>query len=93
MLGKVIVAASSKGGSGKTTAVIVLASQLATIGKSNNVSIALIDADANQHSADWARMEGCPLNILLVPDITEDNIFEAIEEAAQNNDFVLVDVC
>lgn len=92
MGGKVIVAASSKGGCGKTTTVIVLASQLATIGASKGLTIALVDADANQHAADWAKMEGCPDNIRLVPNVTEDNIYEAIEEASQNNDFVIVDV-
>lgn len=92
MTGKVIVAASSKGGCGKTTTVIVLASQLATIGASKGLRVALIDADDNQHSADWATMEGCPDNIRLIPNINEDNIFEAIEEAAQDHDFVIVDV-
>lgn len=92
MAGKVIVAASSKGGCGKTTTVIVLASQLATIGASKGLTVALIDADENQHSADWAQMDGCPKNIRLISKVTEDNIFEAIEEAAKNNDFVIIDV-
>lgn len=43
----VIVFASSKGGVGKTTAAIVLASELAR----HKTSLTLIDVDPNQHSA------------------------------------------
>ncbi len=43
----VIVFASSKGGAGKTTAAIILASEPAR----HSTSVTLIDFDPNQHSA------------------------------------------
>lgn len=65
-----IVFASSKGGAGKTTAAIVLTSELARQG----AAVTLIDADPNQHSAKWALKEGCPANISLVQNSTEESI-------------------
>lgn len=87
-----IVFASSKGGAGKTTAAVVLASELARQGEPKNISIGLIDADPNQHSAAWANKEGCPSNIVLFENITEENILDAIEDAEKKTGFVLVDL-
>ena len=58
-----IVFASSKGGAGKTTAAIILASEFARQAAPKGKTITLIDADPNQHSAKWAFKPGCPLNI------------------------------
>ena len=88
----IIVFASSKGGAGKTTAAVVLASELARQGKSKNIKITLIDADPNQHSAKWALKDGCPDNIELIQNATEDNIIDVIEEAEVSTSFVLVDL-
>lgn len=83
-----IVFASSKGGAGKTTAAIVLASELARQG----TSVTLIDADPNQHTAKWALRDGCPSNISLVQNATEESIIDDIEEAEAKSAFVLVDL-
>ncbi len=84
----VIVFASSKGGAGKTTAAIVLASELARY----NTSVTLIDADPNQHSAKWAMKEGRPSNITLVEKSTEETIIDDIDNAQEKTAFVLVDL-
>lgn len=84
----VIVFASSKGGAGKTTAAIVLSSELAR----HNTNVTLIDADPNQHSAKWAMKEGCPSNITLVEKSTEETIIDDIDNAQEKTAFVLVDL-
>lgn len=83
-----IVFASSKGGAGKTTAAIVLASELAQ----HNTSVTLIDADPNQHSAKWALKDGCPSNIKLIEKSTEETIIDDIDTAQEQTAFVLVDL-
>jgi chromosome partitioning protein len=83
-----IVFASSKGGAGKTTATIVLASELARQG----ASVTLIDADPNQHTAKWAKKDGCPSNITLIENASEESIIDDIEEAETKTVFVLVDL-
>ena len=50
-----VVMASSKGGAGKTTAAITLASELSRQGEEKDVKVALIDADPNKHGAKWAK--------------------------------------
>ncbi len=84
----VIVFASSKGGAGKTTAAIVLASELAR----HKTSLTLIDVDPNQHSAKWALKEGCPENIRLIEKSTEETIIDDIDNAQTKTAFVLVDL-
>lgn len=87
-----IVFASSKGGCGKTTAATVLASELARQGRAQSMSIALIDADPNQHSAAWATLPGVPVNLQLYAKATERNLSDVIEEAENANSFVIVDL-
>ena len=88
----VIVFASSKGGAGKTTAAIILASEFARQGNSKGMIITLIDADPNQHSAKWALKKGCPQNIKIIENSDEDSIIDDIENANQNSAFVIVDL-
>jgi len=84
----VIVFASSKGGAGKTTAAIVLASELSR----HNTNVTIIDADPNQHSAKWAKKTGRPENIILVEKSTEETIIDDIDNAHEKTAFVLVDL-
>lgn len=86
-----IVMASSKGGAGKTTAAITLASELARQGSENGLQIALVDADPNKHSAKWARKEGRPENLSLY-ETDEESIIDDIEQAEVDNSFVIVDL-
>ncbi len=88
----IIVFASSKGGAGKTTAAVILASEFARQGNSKGMIITLIDADPNQHSAKWALKKGCPQNIKIIENSDEDSIIDDIENANQNSAFVIVDL-
>jgi chromosome partitioning protein len=88
----VIVFASSKGGAGKTTAAVILTCELARQGDAKGLNIALVDADPNQHSAAWAKKEGCPKNVHLIENATEDSILDAIEAAENKASFVIVDL-
>ena len=88
----VIVFASSKGGAGKTTACVVLACELARQGYDKNIEVSLIDADPNQHSAAWAKLDGKPSNIRLYENVTEENILDVIDQAQEQTPFVLVDL-
>lgn len=83
-----IVFATSKGGAGKTTSAIVLACELTRQG----ACVTLIDADPNQHSAKWAKRDGCPERITLAEVPTEDTIVDIIEAAAEETPFVIVDL-
>ena len=82
-----IVFVSPKGGVGKTTAALILASQLARGGK-----VTAIDADPNRPLKAWAQGAEVPENLAIVADADEDNIIDKIEEAAATTPFVVVDL-
>lgn len=82
-----IVFVSPKGGAGKTTSALILASQLA---RSTNVTV--IDADPNHPIATWAKGPNSPENLTVISDADEENIMEKIEDAAAKTPFVIVDL-
>lgn len=82
-----IVFVSPKGGAGKTTAALVLASQIA-----RGAGITVIDADPNHPIKAWAASESAPANLSVISDADEENIIERIEEAASQTPFVVVDL-
>src|SRR5947209_20343101 len=84
----VISISTPKGGAGKTTAVILLATELAERG----ARVTIIDADPNKNIVDWSRLPGKPENIAVVDDVTEDTIADEIEAAAGKTAFVIVDL-
>jgi chromosome partitioning protein len=83
-----IVFASPKGGAGKSTSVVILASELAR----KRAAVTIIDADPNKPVSQWARRPGRPENITVLADITEATVIDAIEEAAATTPFVIVDL-
>lgn len=82
-----IVFVSPKGGVGKTTAALVLASQLA-----RGTKVTVLDADPNHPIATWAEGANLPGNLTVLADANEDTIIDRIEEAAAKTPFVVVDL-
>jgi len=82
-----IVFVSPKGGAGKTTAALVLATQLAKA-----APITVIDADPNHPIKTWAEAADVPSNFQVISNADEENIIDRIEEAASTTPFVIVDL-
>lgn len=83
----VISFANPKGGAGKTTSALVLATTLNKMG----ASVTLIDADPMGWIARWADIS--PDNgIKLVNNITRDNIVDTVEIASADTQIVIIDL-
>jgi chromosome partitioning protein len=82
-----IVFISPKGGAGKTTAALVLASQIAP-----SAPVTVIDADPNRPIRAWGQGDHVPNNLTIVSDVDEENIIDHIEAAARKTPFVVVDL-
>lgn len=83
-----IAFANPKGGAGKTTAALLLATQLADRG----TPVTIIDADPERWISQWGALPGKPDNILIRSDVTEETILDVIDEAAAETPFVVVDL-
>ncbi len=83
-----IVFASPKGGAGKSTSAVVLASELAQKG----TGVVVIDADPNRPVSAWANRPGRPGSLVVLSEATEESIIEEIENAAARAPFVVVDL-
>lgn len=84
----VIAFANPKGGAGKTTAALLLASELATKG----AEVTIIDADPEKWISQWGVLAGKPINIKIVGEVLEDTIVDQIDEASQSSQFVIIDL-
>jgi chromosome partitioning protein len=82
-----IVFVSPKGGAGKTTAALLLATQIA-----RGAGVTVIDADPNHPIKNWAAGAPAQPRLQVVSDVDENNIIEAIEAAAARTPFVVVDL-
>ena len=82
-----IVFVSPKGGAGKTTASLVLATQL-----SRSTKVTIIDADPNHPIASWAANGDVPSAFSVVADADEGTIVDRIQNAAASSPFVIVDL-
>ncbi|MBY5590930.1 ParA family protein [Rhizobium leguminosarum] len=83
----VICAANPKGGAGKSTLILTLATTLSHEG----ASVTVLDADPNRPISDWRSGES-RLPIKVVSDITEANVRDSINSAARESQFVFVDL-
>jgi len=83
-----VVFASPKGGAGKSTSAVLLATELASRG----ASVTVIDADPNKPLSQWAKRPGKPEKLTVLADVTEDSIIDAIEGASTKSTFVIVDL-
>ncbi len=82
-----IVFANPKGGAGKSTAAVILATQLARKG----ATVTILDADPNKPVSEWAR-RGPLDNLTVVAEISEVTIIDEIDAAAEKTPFVIVDL-
>lgn len=83
----VIVFVSPKGGAGKTTSALALATQIA-----KRVLVTVVDADPNHPIKTWAEGGDVPKNMTIISDVSDKTIGEAIAEAAATTPFVIVDL-
>lgn len=83
----VISIANPKGGSGKSTTSLILATTLAGQG----ASVSLVDADPNQPLVTWSR-GGSKNAAKIIGGITENAIIDTIDEEAAVSQFVIVDL-
>lgn len=83
----VICAANPKGGAGKSTTILAIASTLAQQGG----SVTIIDADPNKPITDW-RTGNSASTIKVVSNATEGNIRDLVNTAASEAQFVFIDL-
>lgn len=84
----VISFANPKGGAGKTTTALILATQLAD----HAATVSIIDADPERWISQWGQIGGKPSNINIIGGVTEETIVDAIEEQSGIAQFVIVDL-
>ena len=83
----IITFANSKGGSGKTTAALLLATELA-----RGTDVTLIDADPRHPLTAWAALPDKPATITVVTSGGERAILDEIADAAARTPFVIIDL-
>ncbi len=84
---KVITLATTKGGTGKTT----LAVSLASYWNGRGVKVAALDADPNQNLKNWL-VKGKLQDIPFKAEADENYLIDSIDELAQESDVVVVDM-
>jgi chromosome partitioning protein len=83
----IIVFANPKGGAGKSTAALLLATEL-----SLETDVCVVDADARRRIAKWAAGGGAPARMSVLDDVDEDSVIDRIDEAASAAPVVIVDL-
>lgn len=83
-----IVFATPKGGAGKSTSAVLLASELLNRGG----AVTIIDADPNKPVSQWAKRSALPPLLTVVADVSEESIVDQIDDAARKSVFVIVDL-
>ena len=84
----VISFASPKGGAGKTTAALLLATEIAEKG----IGVTIIDCDPRQWAHKWGKGDNTPAALTIIPKPNEKNIINEIEQASTKTAFVIVDL-
>jgi len=82
----VIAVSNPKGGAGKSTTTLLLATYLAQSG----ASVCVLDADPNQPILDWKTKGQTKSKIHVVGGVKESNLMELLE--SQNQQFVFIDL-
>lgn len=84
----VISFVTPKGGAGKSTSALLLATELATKG----ATVTIIDGDAEQWIYQWGQGGNVPPTMQIIAQPSEDTIIDEIERAAEKTSFVIVDL-
>jgi chromosome partitioning protein len=84
----IITFANTKGGAGKTTAALVLATELARRGH----RVAMLDTDPQQWITRWHRLSGAAMEFALVSGVTEETIEQQIKDVKKRTDYIVVDL-
>lgn len=80
--------ANPKGGAGKTTSALLLATQLAEKGS----EVTIVDADPERWITQWGQRSGKLDRVSIISDVTEETILDVIDTAAGQTPFVIVDL-
>jgi chromosome partitioning protein len=84
----VISFANAKGGAGKTTAALLLATELAHQG----YRVAILDADPQRWITQWHEISGPQHNIEVVSEVTVASVQGHIRELSRTNDYIIMDL-
>lgn len=84
----IVTVASPKGGSGKSTSTVILATELAHAG----ADIAILDCDPNKSITIWANRAPLPPRITVRSDVGESDIVRAIRQQDADGRVVIVDL-
>jgi chromosome partitioning protein len=84
----VITFANTKGGAGKTTAVLLLATELARKG----YRVTILDADPQHWISRWHDVSGKVQNIAVIDFVTSASLPQHISEDRQNTDYFIIDL-
>lgn len=84
----VIVVASSKGGCGKSTASVILGTELAHAG----ADVVMLDCDPNRSLSLWAERGALPPRITVQSDVSESAIVRTIKQLDGDGRVVIVDL-
>ena len=82
----VIAVSNPKGGAGKSTTTLLLATYLAQQG----ATVTVLDADPNQPIMDWKKNGNSTTTLKIIGGVREHNLMEILEE--QSSQFVFVDL-
>ncbi|SIR36781.1 chromosome partitioning protein [Rhizobium sp. RU35A] len=84
----VITFANTKGGAGKTTAVLLLASELAHMGH----RVTVLDTDPQHWMSRWFDLSPPMPRLTVTPYVTQASLDRHVEEARATADYVLIDL-
>ena len=81
----VVSFANTKGGAGKTTAVLLLATELARIGH----RVTVLDADPQHWISRWSDMTGPVRNLEVISEVTQSSLETHLRENPQSDYFII----
>jgi chromosome partitioning protein len=84
----ILTFANTKGGAGKTTVALVLATELARRGH----RVSVLDADPQQWATRWHRLTGNAAEFAIVPGVGEDTIEQQIKDLKKRGGYIIVDL-